>query len=134
MKFEIKHVSIGDCEGFSLVASPGYYYKHGEFIARGFEFAKDGRVTVRNAREIDGGMWYRWPSIAAAKLAIPQYVLQYNLTEKYDLAVRENGNIIFIIDSPCGKIDTKIEEDVLDDDHDPERGFLEDLSAAFPEL
>ena len=26
------------------------------------------------------------------------------------------------------------QEDILDDDHDPERGFFEDLSAAFPEL
>lgn len=35
----------------------------------------------------------------------------------------------------CGKRNPEEpEEDVLDDDHDPERGFLEDLSAAFPEL
>ena len=46
----------------------------------------------------------------------------------------ENADRLDYGDWLCGKRDPAIEEEILDDDYDPERGFLEDLSAAFPEI
>ena len=87
MTFEITHVFDTGREGFSLSVWPGVHYKHGEFIAMGLDFQKDGKVTVRNRDDYNGPIWYRWPSIQAAKAAIGQFLKQYNISQEYSVVI-----------------------------------------------